>query len=263
MNLFLNYFVYSFSIFFLIFVRATGIFVAAPFFSRNSIPMIAKIGLSILVAFILSPGIIPGTVLSIDNYYQLTYYGVYEFVIGIIIGFVGFMFFSALYLAGTIIDTQIGFSMVNVLDPQTNSQIPVLGSFYNILFTLIFLAVNGHHFIVRALVYSYKVIPIGRGIVFNDNLISHITIIMTQTFIFAIKLGAPVLATIFIANVLLGVLARSMPQMNVFIVGMPLTIAVGLVTTIITLQYLVPFSENLFDTMFNSIIRVLEILAKG
>lgn len=263
MNLFLNYFVYSFSVFFLIFIRATGIFIVAPFFSRNSIPMIAKLGLSILIAFILAPGIIPSTVLDFDNYFQLTYYGINEFIIGIIIGFVGFLFFTAIYLAGTIIDTQIGFGMVNVMDPHTNSQIPIMGGFYNILFTLIFLAVNGHHFIIRSLVHSYRLIPIGQGIVFNEDLISHITIVMTEVFIFAVKLGAPVLAILLIVDILLGVLARSMPEMNVFIVGMPLKIGVGIVTSLVTLQYLVPFSEKLFDRMFNSIMIVLEILAKG
>lgn len=263
MDLFLNYLIYSFSVFILIFIRATGIFVVAPFFSRNSIPMIAKIGLSLFLAFILSPGIIPSTLINIDSYLQLAFYGFNEFVIGIIIGFIGFIYFSTLYLAGTIIDTQMGFGMVNVMDPQTNSQIPIMGSFYNILFTLIFLAINGHHFIIRSLVYSYNVLPIGGSPVFNEELTLHITAVMTEVFIFSIKLGAPILATILIANVLLGVLARSMPQMNVFIVGMPLKIGVGLVTTLITLQYLIPFSEKLFDRMFNSILIVLEILVKG
>lgn len=263
MDLLLDNLVYSVSVFIIIIFRITGIFVAAPFFSHSRIPIMVKIGFSILIAAILAPGLIPAASLNINNYSQLAFYGASEFIIGIIIGFVGFIYFTTLYLAGTIIDTQIGFGMVNVMDPQTNSQVPIIGSFYNIMFILIFIAVNGHHFFIRILIHSYRLLPIGRGIAFNEDLISHITLIMTEIFIFAVKLGAPVLATILIANVLLGILARTMPQMNVFIVGMPLKIGVGLMTTLITLQYIVPFSENLFDRMFNSILRVLEILSKG
>ena len=181
----------------------------------------------------------------------------------IIIGFICFLYFNALYLAGSVIDTQIGFGMVNVLDPQINSQIPIMGNFYNLLITLIFLAVNGHHLIIRGLVYSFELLPIGFTYTLGEDFIIKVIAIMTETFVLAFRFSAPILAIIFLTNVLLGILARTMPQMNVFIVGLPLKLIVGIVTAIITLQFLMPFSEKLFDKMFGALFEIIQILARG
>ncbi|MCC5909812.1 MAG: flagellar type III secretion system protein FliR [Clostridiaceae bacterium] len=263
MNNLFDIILFNMNLFFLIFFRISGIFIVAPIFSRKNIPMMVKIGLSVLITFILLP------IISMDfMFYQITFgelafYVIKEFLLGIIIGFVGFLYFSTLYLAGTIIDTQIGFAMVNVMDPQTNSQMPIMSSFYNIIFTLLFLAMNGHHLIIRALVYSYNVLPVGFTLSIGEEMVQRLISIMTEIFILSFRFSAPILATIFLANVLLGILARTMPQMNVFIVGLPLKIIVGLTTILITLQFVIPFSERLFDRMFHTLYEVIQILSRG
>lgn len=251
------------SLFLLILVRISGIFIAAPVFGRNNLPMMMKIGLSMLIAFILLPIVSETTNLQHNNFFELAINTTSEFFLGIIIGLICFIYFSTLYLAGTVIDTQIGFGMVNVMDPQTNSQMPIMGNYYNIMVTLIFLAVNGHHLIIRGLVYSFELLPVGFNFAIGEDFIVKLIAIMTEVFILAFRFSAPILATIFLANVLLGILARTMPQMNVFIVGMPLKIMVGLLTILITLQFLTPFSERLFSRMFEALFEMIQILARG
>ena len=249
--------------FLFILVRTTGIFVIAPVLSRNNIPMIMKIGLSLLVTYILLPVVTTGIEIQYNNILELFFIIINEFLIGITIGFIGFIYFSTLYLAGTIIDTEIGFGMVNVLDPQMRTQVPIMGNFYTIIVTLLFLIADGHHFIIETLVYSYNLLPIGFKFTVGDGMVYKLTTIMAEIFILAFKFSAPILITIFIANLVLGILAKTMPQMNIFIVGMPLKILIGLLTILITLQYMVPFSETLFDKMYTATYEIIEILSKG
>ncbi|SCY13701.1 flagellar biosynthetic protein FliR [Alkaliphilus peptidifermentans] len=263
MNELMDFISSNFILFVLITVRVSGIFVAAPIFARGNIPMLLKIGLSATISFILLPILMDHYTIEIDGILSLSVYTITEFMIGLIIGFIAFVFFSVLYLAGTIIDTQMGFGMVNVFDPQTNTQIPVMGNFYNNLLSLLFIIVNGHHLLIRALVHSYNILPV--GVTFNVNIyaIDLATAIMSEVFMLAFKFSAPVLLTIFLGNVVLGILARTMPQMNVFIVGLPLKIVIGMLTVIITLQYFIPFSDRLFDRMITAIYEMMQILARG
>lgn len=250
-------------IFFLVLVRTTGIFIVSPIFGRNNLPMMMKIALSVLVALILLPVISITDQIQYTNLIGLAFSATKEFLLGIIIGFIGFMYFSFLYLAGTMIDTQVGFSMVNVLDPQMRTQVPIMGNYYNIIFTLIFLIFNGHHFVLQALAYSYEVLPIGSNYTIGEDIVYNLVVIMGEIFVLAFKFSAPVLITIFLANILLGILARTMPQMNIFVVGLPLKIVIGLLTIMITLQFIIPFSEVLFDKISTSTYKIIQLLSKG
>lgn len=251
------------NLYLLITIRITGIFVAAPIFARSNIPNMLKIGLSMFTGLILLPLMGPSGAPEIQGFFQLAIYSGIEFLIGILIGFLAFIYFSALYLAGTIIDTQMGFGMVNVFDPQTNTQIPVMGNFYNNLISLMFIIANGHHLLIRALVDSFKILPIGSSLFVGDSVVEKMIQIFMEFFILAVKFSAPVMVAILLANIVLGILARTMPQMNVFIVGLPLKIVVGMIVVIVCLEYLTPFSELMFDKLFTSIYEMLKILSEG
>ncbi|MFW5648400.1 MAG: flagellar biosynthetic protein FliR [Candidatus Alkaliphilus sp. MAG34] len=253
----------NFQLFILILVRVTGLFVISPIFGRNNLPTIMKIGISVIIALILLPLKINTFHLSINNYKMLIFWSISEFLIGIIIGFIAFIYFTAIYLAGTIIDIQMGFGMVNIMDPQTNIQMPLAGGFYNILITLLFLGINGHHKLIQSLMYSYEILPIGFNISINENIISYLVKVFMEIFILAFQLSAPVLIAIFLGNVILVILARTMPQMNIFIVGLPFKIIVGIAVMMVTLQLLPYYSENLFDRMLHSIHEVMQFFARG
>ncbi|MFA5523332.1 MAG: flagellar biosynthetic protein FliR [Tissierellales bacterium] len=250
----------KYSIFLLVLVRMTGLFLITPIFSRDNIPNILKIGFSFFCSLILI------NVVEVDisniSYYELILFSIKELLVGLMLGFTSYLFFTILYLAGQIIDMQIGFGMVNVFDPQQNLQVPIMGTFYFIICTLLFVIIDGHHILIEALVNSYNYIPIGQ-FKFSGDMVNHITRIVTQTFIISFKISGPVLAVIFLTDVLLGILAKTMPQMNVFIVGMPLKIFIGIATVIITLPLFIATLQNIFSNMTDEIYNLLRIIQKG
>lgn len=250
----------KYQIFLLILVRMTGLFLLTPVFSRNNIPNILKVGFSFFCSVILI-NILDVKLLNLSPY-NLVIFTIKELLVGLMLGFVSYLFFTSLYLAGQIIDMQIGFGMVNVLDPQHNIQVPIIGTLYYILAILIFLTIDGHHFLLDALIKSYEYVPIGQ-FKFADGFVNQLIRILSQTFIIGFKISGPVLAAIFLADVLLGILAKTMPQMNVFIVGMPLKILVGIVTIIITLPLFIATLQHIFNNMYEEIFNFLKVIQKG
>jgi flagellar biosynthesis protein FliR len=216
----------GFDVFILVLVRMTGLFVTAPIFGRRNVPVYLKIGFSFFLAMILVNTLTVPKPEYFNNIYDFALLVLKEFLVGITIGYVSFLVFSAIYLAGQLIDMQTGFSMVSVLDPMSNIQVPVTSNFYFIISMLIFLSINGHHLLIQALFKSYNMIPLGNAS-FNQNLMSDIIRVFGDIFIIGFKISAPIIAAILITDVALGVISRTMPQLNVFVVGMPLKIILG------------------------------------
>lgn len=255
-----NQILQQYEIFLLVFVRVTGIFVIAPVFSRNNIPNIMKIGFAFLISILIFNFVEVKNVSFSE--YQLIGLIIKELIIGILIGFVAYLFFSALYVAGQLIDMQVGFGMVNVFDPQQKTQVPITGNFLYIIAILIFLITNQHHILIKAVASSYKIVPIGTFIL-NNLLIDQMINVFTEIFVIGFKISSPILATIFLTNVLLGILARTMPQMNVFMLGMPLKIVVGIVTLIVMMPLFVSIFQYIFDNMYKEIFILLKVIGNG
>ncbi|SHH27038.1 flagellar biosynthetic protein FliR [Caloranaerobacter azorensis DSM 13643] len=234
-------------IFLLVFVRLSGIFIITPIFSRRNVPTIFKIVFTFFLTLIMI-NIVEFNQSQIDIYHFIIYI-IRELFLGIFIGFIMYLFFSSLYLAGKLVDMQLGFSMVNVLDPNSNIQVPITGNFFYILALLTFLVVNGHHVLIKTLLDLFNIIPLGSYVI-KASIYKEILTITSNIFIIAFKLSSPILATIFITNVILGILARTMPQMNVFIVGMPLRIAIGIITLILMIPFIITFMCNLYEQIF-------------
>ena len=148
----------QYQIFLLVMIRASGIFIFSPFFSSQNIPNTMKIGLTFSISLLIT-SILPFVpALSNESLVLIIFK---ELMVGVIIGFISYSFFSAFYVMGQIIDMNIGFGMVNVVDPQNKVQVPLMGNFYYILAFLMLLSTDGHHTIISALVDSYNFIPIG------------------------------------------------------------------------------------------------------
>jgi flagellar biosynthetic protein FliR len=182
-----------------------------------------------------------------------------EFLIGVIIGYVAQLFFSAIQLAGQSIDMQMGFGMVNIMDPQSGLQVPLMGTFYNLLAIFVFFLINGHHYMLEALFYSYKVIPIG---VFNlkGSFFSLLIDLTGDLFIIAFKLAAPMVGALFIADFVMGIISRTVPQMNVFLVGMPAKILFGFLILLLIVPFYVYLLSSLFERSFKDILQIIRVL---
>ena len=181
-----------------------------------------------------------------------------ELIIGWLIGFVAFVSFAAVNLAGKVMDMQVGFAIVNVMDPTSGQQVPLIGSFLYNLAILFFLITNGHHMIIAALVESFKLIPL-LSATWSDPFIDIIVNITTIIFTTGMKIAMPVTFAILLTNVGLGILARTMPQMNIFVVGIPMHIMIG----IFMLTFVVPFYALFLDVVFNEMYGNISIALKA
>ena len=242
--------------FLLIFIRMSGLFILSPIFGRRNLPAIFKIGFSFFLSIIFVNTTEIPVINMTENIALYVLYIVKELVVGLVIGYATYVIMSAIYLAGQMIDMQVGFGSVNVLDATSNIQVPLTSNFYYMYIILIFLTLNGHFFIIKALFKSFELIPIDM-LGFNMNFTSEIIDIMQVMFEIALRIAAPIIATIFVADVVLGVLSRTIPQMNVFQLGMPLKVIIGLAVIMITFLYANGVTEVIAELMNEYMLRFL------
>lgn len=232
--------------FLLVFVRSLGLILIVPVLGNRSIPLTAKISMTFFLSvMVVSTKSFEGIVSSSDP----VNFGIavaMEFIIGWLIGFAAYIVFSVLALAGQFIDMQIGFSMVNVFDPMSQIQLTITGNLYYYLLIIIVVVTNAHHFFIRALIESYDVIPLGR-LTLSPDLQSAFIDYMTRYFLLALSIAAPIFFVMIITNVVLGILARTVPQLNMFVIGFPIKILFGLGTLYVTLSIFGNLSDLLIS----------------
>jgi flagellar biosynthetic protein FliR len=167
--------------------------------------------------------------------------------------------FTAIRMAGEFVDLQMGFSMATVFDPQNQSRITLMGQFMYIFQVMLFLAVDGHHTLLMAISYSYTVIPLaGAGI--TASFIPAMIKLFIQVFSLAIRLAAPFIVIFLISDVALGIMARTVPQLNVFILSFPIKIGLGILTMAAILPFLIMMMNNIFSQMEKDIGLVMGLL---
>ena len=213
--------------FLLALLRTGGFVAAAPALSHRFVPVPVKVGLSIALAWALTPQIALALPNPPDHLAGFIVLGLRETITGVIIGFVFTLLFSGLQAAGELVGLQVGFGLANVYDTTSEEQVGVLAQFELILGMLLFFAMDGHHLMLRAFFDSYRVIGLD-GLVLGDAGLESLLRISGTLFVIAVKAAAPVLAAVFLTEIALGITARTVPQMNVFIVGFPVKIGVGL-----------------------------------
>jgi flagellar biosynthetic protein FliR len=247
-------------LFLLVLTRVSGIFLLAPFFGSLNIPVYIRAGTAFAIAMVLFPVIdqqgIPQIPQSVVGYMLAV---IVELIVGWLIGFVAYITFAAIHMAGKLLDMQVGFAVVNVVDPTSGQQIPLLGSFLYNLGIIIFLVTNGHHMVISGLFESFQMIPV-LGATF-DLSISDLMVDMTGgIFVTGVKIALPVLFAILLTDVGLGVLARTMPQMNIFVVGIPAKIVIGLFVLSIALPFYILFLDVMFNEMYGNISAALRAI---
>jgi flagellar biosynthetic protein FliR len=181
---------------------------------------------------------------------------------GLLIGFASGLLFAGVRSAGEIIAFDIGFSAANIFDPENGTQNPVLGEALYLFTMLIFLAINGHHFLLEALRMSYDAVPIGSAVL--GGAVAQGLIGMAGTlFVVAVKFAAPVIVALFLSNVALAILSRVMPQMNIFTVSFPLKIGVGLMAILVSAPLMVAVFKKSLESFEGGIVDLLRALPHG
>lgn len=239
--------------FLLMLTRISGIFLISPFFGSMNIPMFFRVGIALAMSVVLFPVVdglgTPETPPSIIMFGAAV---LGELFIGWLIGFVAYISFAAITMAGKVMDMQVGFAVVNIVDPTSGQQIPLIGSFLYNLAVIILLVTNGHHMLIAALVESFRAVPLA-GLEANISLALIIANFTGTIFLTGMKIAMPITFAILLTNVGLGILSRTMPQMNIFVVGIPMQLMIGLFVLSMIMPFYVLFLDVLFNEMYGNI----------
>ena len=239
----------------MIMLRSSGLFLVAPILAHKSVPLLVRVGMIVLFAIVLVVALGDITVPQVNSLVELVAMAFKELFVGLIIGFVFVLILEAAQAAGSVVGYQIGLYLANVLDPNTHSQVSVIGQFWFLVAMLVFLTINGHHMIISAYADSFAVIPPGQVVM--DGAIGEMMMKYTAyLFVIALKIASPVMITLFLTDVALGTVAKMMPTMNVFFVGFPIKIGVGLAVMAMSL----PIVAYVLEKAVNHLDRELHLM---
>jgi len=234
--------------FVMVLTRISAFFLVLPVFSWKNIPVRIKVGLTVLLAIFFSAitplAIEPKRVYVLEAVLLIANEAAY----GLALGLVASVVFSAVKLSGRIIERQMGLAMAEVLDPLTGERTQPLGSLLEMIFILLFLSANGHHLLLLIISRSYEVFPAGR-IPSVPVLTAGVVRAGSAMFIAGLKLAAPMLAAFLLLMVVLAVLARIVPEMNILFISLPLRVGLGLLMVTIFLPFINGFVAEFADWM--------------
>jgi flagellar biosynthetic protein FliR len=241
--------------FMLFFCRIASFFVVVPVFSAKNVPAHFKIGLAFFVTLMAFSIVGTTSPVAFDSLYFLSI--LREILVGVFLGFVAYMFFTVVQIAGSFIDIQIGFGIANVFDPMTGAQSPVIGNLKYMIATLLFLSFNGHHLLLKAIMESYEWIPLSNETftkLYNGQIVEFMFKTFSTVFALSFQMSAPLIAALFLTDLGLGLLARVAPQFNILVVGAPLKMLIGFILLIL----LFPSYQSVYKDSFISMLESMQ-----
>ena len=235
-------------VFLLLFVRFSAMLLLAPLFSQPQLPVRIRVALALMISMVLlplelhaphaRPAGLDGLLVAVAG----------EATVGIMLGFVAMLVFQAVSFAGYLIGLQMGFGMDSMYDPGTNQSVPALAVFLGVIASMVFLLADGHHYLLLALDHSLRVVPLGT-FRFSEQTMTALMNATAGMFTTVFELVLPVLGVLLLTEVALAIMNRVMPQMNVFVAGFPLKIALGFLTIAIGLPLMVAYLDDAFGRM--------------
>ena len=244
--------------FLLILTRMSGFIFSAPFYSLSNVPKRVQIGLSVFISIILFETL---DVSKLEYIGVIGYAGlvITELLIGLVMGYIMSVCIYILNFSGQLIDMEIGFSMVNVMNPTANMTTTVTGNLYTYFVMLVLLASDLHRYMLKAMIDAFTFIPIGEAVI-DMSMYKIMVTFIKDYFIIGFRIILPIFAAMLIINVVLGVLAKVAPQMNMFVVGMQLKVFVGLILLALAAKYIPVVSELIYSEikiMMNEVVKLL------
>ena len=258
------YFYENIDMLLLITVRCTGFFVLLPIFSGANIPAQTKIALGLFMSYIVFTSGIAAECTYDPTTFGYFYLLIIEFLTGFVLAFAVYAAFMVFFLAGQLIDYQIGYSMVSVLDPVSQIQVPVTGNLIYMFIMLFLIQTGGLNHIVGAFLHGFEVVPLGSAaFLSNASLIDTAIASIVSYFVIAVKIAMPVVGTILVLDVALGILVKAAPQMNIFVVGMPIKLLIGLIVFLVVIPMFSFVYEIVFSESYKNFHNFLEGMRTG
>ncbi|OQP07996.1 flagellar biosynthetic protein FliR [Geobacillus sp. 46C-IIa] len=247
-----------FPAFLLIFARTASFFAAMPLFSYRTVPASYKIGLAFFFSWLLFLAV-PKPTLPLNDVYMLLIFK--EVLVGLALGLIAATVMAAVQMAGGLIDFQIGFAIANVIDPQTGAQSPLLGQYLHSLALLLLLSLDGHHLLLDGMFYSYRWLPLdGWPHIADGRAVEYAVRAFAAMFAIAVQMAAPLVGALFLVDVALGIIARAVPQMNIFAVGFSLKTAAAFLLLFAAIGGILLSARELFQLMFASLREFMRLL---
>jgi flagellar biosynthetic protein FliR len=225
-------------------VRILAMISSSPVLGNKQVPARVKIGLSVLLAIIIAPTIpsIPQVALGSPQGLLII---IQQIIIGVAMGFTMRLIFTAVEMAGEFAGLQMGLGFASFYDPVNASFTPVIAQWLGVIATLAFLALNGHLLLISALAESFQTLPIGSMMPIKS--FFDVAAWGGSIFAYALQITLPILAALLITNLALGILTRAAPQLNLFAVGFPITLAIGFFVLILSMPYFSPMLDRLIQ----------------
>ncbi len=244
----------------LIFLRISGVMFSAPIFSNKSIPSTIKVFFSLVIAYIVFFSVGDYKYDIDEGVLTLAIIGFKEVISGLIIGLMLNFVFQGIAYAGTLIGFDIGLAMARAFDPTSDMQTNVIGQALMFAAFLIFMIINGHHYIIRSLALSFEIIPLGYYTI-NESLFHLLVKYSSGIFVLAVKLASPIMVSFFLVHLASGIIARVIPQMNVFFVLQPLKMIIGFLLLISVTPIYVYFIKDLLLNYENKLLELIRIMS--
>lgn len=248
--------------FIMVTLRISAFFMSIPIFFPTGTPAPAKVGFCVVFTFLILPGVNYDNVSLITNNTGLIIFAIDEVITGLALGYITkFCFFSA-QMAGQLMDFQVGFSMMSLFDPVSNENVTLLGRLLYWVSMVMFFVVDGHHMLIRAIINSFSVVNIGKFILSQATAMMMVKIFV-EFFTLGLKIAIPIILIVIITDICLGLISRTVPQLNVMILGMPIKILVGLSCFALVLPTILNLIVNSFYTIpdvIKAFYRVLPLL---
>ncbi|MBE5923697.1 MAG: flagellar biosynthetic protein FliR [Lachnospiraceae bacterium] len=248
--------IYHLEYFLVIVVRVMGAMAFAPIFGNQPVTRRARLFIGVALSFAIFT-VYPYVPLKYTTFWGYTIILVKELVVGLTMGFMANITLTIVQMAGQFIDRELGFSMVSNFDQTFNTETTITAEMYNMLILLIMLCSNMHYFIISALSDSFELIPIGGVVVDTGTLYDVMIKYMVDYFVIAVRISLPITISIMLLNVVLGVLAKTAPQMNMFVIGIQLKIFVGFAILLVTIGFLPNITNYLYEEMQDIVTNVL------
>ena len=256
-----------YDIFLFIYIRMLGFIVFNPVFGRRNIPPTVRGAIALvlavfaLLAIMSDPEVDAMQDVGMNSMLMFGVLIVKEFIFGYLIGLVVNLFFSVITIGGEIMDSQMGLGMSKMYDPASNIQMPLSGNFFNIALMVLFFMTNSHITLVRLLIVSFQLSPVGI-LFFNPDIGIYLMRMFGEVFILSMKLALPVIAAELISEAGIGILMRAVPQINIFVVGLQLKIIAGVGIMLISAPIAVWFFDGMLTQMNDSIFEALKVLTQ-
>lgn len=251
---------YEFEYLLLVIVRVTCFIFTAPFFSMTNTPRQVKITVGIFISYLLYQGMLPHEAVVYQTVLGYACIVLKEAVTGLLIGLSANICSSIVIFAGRLVDMEIGLAMASEYDPTTRENASVSGLFYQYCIMLILLMTNLHHYLIKALVDTYTLIPVNGAVFHTDKLLSAVITFMGDYLSIGFRICLPVFCVMLITNCILGIMAKLAPQMNMFSVGMQIKLIMGFGVMFLTVGMLPYVAGFIFTEMKTMMVSIVEAM---